>query len=148
MSSSTATGYAGDVSAKSTWDALATSPEAVLVDVRSRAEWAYVGVPVLADLGKSPLLVAWNDFDTGTRVPDFLGRLNAAVEALGVGKDAALYFICRSGSRSRNAAIMATDGGYSHCYNVEDGFEGNLGPDGHRATAGSWKAEGLPWAQS
>ena len=82
------------------------------------------------------------------RVPDFRGRLDAAIEALGVGKDAALYFICRSGSRSRNAAIEATAGGYAHCYNVEDGFEGNLSPEGHRGTAGSWKAEGLPWAQT
>ena len=141
-------GYAGDVSAQAAWDALAASPEAILVDVRTRAEWSFVGVPVLADIGKETVFVAWNDFDTGTRVPDFLGRLNAAVAAAEGGMDTPIFFICRSGGRSRNAAITATEGGYTRCYNVDHGFEGDLGPDGHRATAGSWKAEGLPWAQS
>lgn len=148
MSSTPGPGYAGDVSAKSAWDALSSSPEALLVDVRSRAEWAFVGVPVLAGIGKTTLLVAWNDFDAGARVPDFLGRLNAALEAQGARKETPLYFICRSGSRSRNAAIEATTGGYAHCYNVDNGFEGDLDPDGHRGTAGGWKAEGLPWAQT
>jgi len=148
MSSSTDIGYAGDVSAQAAWESLAASAEALLVDVRTRAEWTYVGAPVLSDIGKETVFVAWNDFDTGTRVPDFLGRLNAAVAAAEGGKDSPIYFICRSGARSRNAAIMATEGGYTRCYNVDHGFEGDLGPDGHRGTAGSWKAEGLPWAQS
>ncbi|MCB1496471.1 MAG: rhodanese-like domain-containing protein [Bauldia sp.] len=148
MSSSMDVGYAGDVSAKAAWESLAASADAILVDVRTRAEWTYVGVPVLSGIDKETLFVAWNDFDTGARVPDFLGRLTAAVAAAEGGKDSPIYFLCRSGARSRNAAITATEAGYARCYNVEHGFEGDLGPDGHRATAGSWKAEGLPWAQS
>ena len=66
----------------------------------------------------------------------------------GVPKDAPLYFICRSGNRSRQAAMLATDAGYSRAFNIEFGFEGRLGPNRHRGTAGSWKAEGLPWVQS
>jgi rhodanese-related sulfurtransferase len=62
--------------------------------------------------------------------------------------DAPLYFICRSGNRSRQAAMLATEVGYSRAFNVEYGFEGRLGSDRHRGTAGSWKAEGLPWVQS
>jgi rhodanese-related sulfurtransferase len=105
-------------------------------------------VPVLAEIGKAPLLVEWNDFDTGALVPDFEGRLKSELDRLGVKTDARLYFICRSGSRSRNAAVAATAIGYAHSYNVEHGFEGSLGPDRHRGTAGSWKGEGLPWMQT
>ena len=101
-----------------------------------------------AGIGKETILVSWDDFCSGTLVPDFTGRLKAALDEAGVATDAPIYFICRSGARSRNAAITATEAGYARCYNVEHGFEGDLGPDGHRATAGSWKAEGLPWAQS
>jgi rhodanese-related sulfurtransferase len=140
--------YAGDVSARAAWEALAADPKATLVDVRTRAEWSYVGVPVVADLGKSTALVEWDDFQSGRLVPDFIGRLSVELERRGLGKDAPLYFICRSGNRSRQAAIMATAAGYSRCFNVELGFEGRLGPDRHRGTAGSWKAEGLPWVQS
>jgi rhodanese-related sulfurtransferase len=148
MSENTAAGYAGDVSVKAAWDALGHSPEATLVDVRTKAEWAYVGIPVLTPLGKSPVLLEWDEFPSGGLVPDFVGRLRGELDKRGVPKDAALYFICRSGNRSRQAAMLATDAGYSRAFNVEYGFEGRLGPDRHRGTTGSWKAEGLPWVQS
>ena len=146
--SENAAGYAGDVSAKAAWEALSQIPEATLVDVRTTAEWAYVGVPVLAAIGKAPLLIEWDAFPSGELVPDFVGRLRAELDKRGVGADAPLYFICRSGNRSRHAAIAATAAGYTRCFNVDLGFEGRLGPDRHRGTAGSWKAEGLPWVQS
>src|SRR5579871_2633251 len=139
MSESAAAGYAGDVSAGATWDGLAKSPEATLIDLRTRAEWAYVGTPVLTSLAKSPLLLEWDEFPSGAIVPDFVGRLKRELDKLGVSQAAPLYFICRSGNRSRQAAILATQAGYSHAYNVEFGFEGRLGPDRHRGTARSWK---------
>jgi rhodanese-related sulfurtransferase len=141
-------GYAGDVSAQAAWDDLVKSSDAMLVDVRSQPEWVYVGVPVLASIGKETLLVEWDDFATRARVPDFVNRLVAALEDRGIGPEAPLYFICRSGNRSRHAAIEATAAGYRKCFNIEFGFEGRLSPERHRATPGSWKAEGLPWVQS
>jgi len=140
--------YAGDVGARAAWDELGRNPVATLVDVRTRAEWAYVGVPVLAEIGKQTALVEWDEFPTGQLVPDFAGRLKMELEKRSLGADAPLYFICRSGNRSRHAAIAATAAGYERCFNVEFGFEGRLGPEKHRGTAGSWKAEGLPWVQS
>jgi rhodanese-related sulfurtransferase len=140
--------YAGDISAKDAWQELRNSPSAALIDVRSRAEWAFVGVPALSSIGKSTVPVEWNDFATGTVVPDFVGRLKAALAENGIAADAPLYFICRSGSRSRNAAIAATADGHPACFNIEDGFEGPLDSERHRNTPGSWKAEGLPWEQS
>jgi len=140
--------YAGDISVRETWDALAGDPRAVLIDVRSAAEWSFVGVPLLVSIGKEPLMVAWNDFATGERIPDFTGRLKSALDAAGVGTDAPLYFLCRSGNRSRHAAIAATAAGYGRSYNIDIGFEGGLDANRHRATPGSWKAAGLPWVQS
>jgi rhodanese-related sulfurtransferase len=141
-------GYAGDVSARQAWESLSAEPEATLIDVRSRAEWTYVGVPALTSIGKPTVLIEWDEFPSGRLVPDFIGRLKAELDRVGAGKDAPLYFICRSGSRSRHAAIAATAAGYGKSYNVEFGFEGRLDADRHRGTKGSWKEEGLPWAQS
>ena len=147
-SASAAAGYSGDVSARQAWEQLSGTAGAVLIDVRTKAEWVYVGVPVLADIGKETVLVEWDEFPSGDRVPDFAGRLKAELDGRGIDSQAPLYFLCRSGNRSRKAAIEATGVGYAHCFNVEHGFEGQRDPDGHRGTAGSWKAEGLPWIQS
>jgi rhodanese-related sulfurtransferase len=140
--------YGGDVSAADAWRDLQAIADATLIDVRTAAEWAFVGVPALADIGKQTLFVAWNEYPSGAQVPEFVGRLEAALSEHGVGRDAPLYFLCRSGARSRSAAIVATAAGYRHAYNIEQGFEGALDADRHRATPGSWKAEGLPWVQS
>ena len=148
MSGSGGGGYAGDIGVRAAWDELARNDDAVLIDVRTRAEWTYVGVPDLAGIGKQAVLIEWDEFPSGQLVPDFVGRLKAELDARGVGADAPLYFLCRSGNRSRHGAIAATAAGYARCFNLEFGFEGRLGPDRHRATAGSWKAEGLPWVQS
>jgi len=148
MAETPAAGYAGDVSVKAAWNDLGQTPEATLVDVRTQAEWAYVGIPVLTSLGKTPVLLEWDEFPSGGLVPDFVGRLLGELDKRGVPRDAPLYFICRSGNRSRKAAMLATEAGYRRAFNVEFGFEGRLGPDRHRGTAGSWKAEGLPWVQS
>ena len=148
MSDRPVSGYAGDVSAKVAYDDLAKTPEAALIDVRTAAEWVYVGVPVLNHVGKAPILIEWDEFPSGELIPDFIARLRSELDKRRVAQDAPLYFICRSGNRSRQAAMLATDAGYSKAFNVEYGFEGRLSPERHRATSGSWKAEGLPWAQS
>jgi rhodanese-related sulfurtransferase len=148
MSEGGSSSYGGDVSAADAWRDLKATPEATLVDVRTAAEWAYVGLPTLDSIGKRVLLVAWDDFPSGALVPDFIGRLKSALATAGVGTDAPIYFLCRSGNRSRHAAIAATAAGYRRAYNIELGFEGRLDASRHRGTAGSWKAENLPWVQS
>ncbi len=148
MSSSTPGGYAGDIDPREAWDRLANEPEAVLVYVRTAAEWAYVGVPLLAAIGKPTLLVEWDEFPTGQLVPDFVRRLTAELDKFGAGKDAPVFFLCRSGTRSRHAAIAATAAGFSQAFNISHGFEGRLDAERHRGTQNSWKQEGLPWVQS
>lgn len=141
-------GYAGDVSAHETWEALVADPSAVLVDVRTVAEWNFVGLPDLERIGKRVLLVEWQRFPDMTVNVAFVEELGEALADLGVGADAPVYFICRSGARSRSAAMAATAGGFGRAFNVAGGFEGSLGPDRHRGCVDGWKASGLPWIQS
>ena len=140
-------GYGGDIGVREAWKALQAEPAATLIDVRTAAEWTFVGVPDLQSIGKATLFVAWNEYPGGV-LPDFAARLRGELGGAGISEDAPLYFLCRSGQRSRSAAMVATEAGFGTCFNVVEGFEGHLGPDGHRATEGSWKAEGLPWTQS
>ncbi len=135
--------YAGDISPTDAWELLERDAEAVLVDVRSEAEWTFVGVPDVTGLGKKLVMVSWNQWPGGTRNPQFLDELDAA----GVRGDGPTLFICRSGARSRAAAVAATEAGLAPSYNVSEGFEGDLDGSGHRGSAG-WRARGLPWRQS
>jgi len=136
-----------ETSVEETWARLRSDAGAVLIDVRTGAEWAFIGLPDLSSLGKQPVLVEWQGFPGGQPNPAFVERLGEALAAIGANKDNELFFLCRSGGRSLSAARAMTAAGYSRCRNVADGFEGPLDPNRHRGTLGGWKAKGLPWVQ-
>lgn len=141
-------GYAGDVSCVEAFAALEADPASCLVDVRTRAEWTFVGVPELGPGARAPLFVEWQSLPPAPPVVGFVDTLSRALTEAGLDHDSAIYFLCRSGGRSRSAAIALTEVGYRRCYNVVDGFEGPLDGAKHRGTVGGWKASGLPWAQT
>jgi rhodanese-related sulfurtransferase len=136
--------YAGDLTPDEAFSLLESRPDAILVDVRTQAEWAYVGVPDLSGVGRAPVLSEWVTFPDGARNPAFLEQVSAASTS----KDAPVVFLCRSGVRSVAAAEAATAAGFSAAYNVTEGFEGPSDQEGHRGTAAGWKVRGLPWKQS
>lgn len=148
MSNDDTGSYAGDVSPSEAWSALSSDRRAVLVDVRTRAEWSFVGLPSLADLGKTPITLEWQIFPSMAVNPDFVEVLGGALTTAGLAPDVPLYFLCRSGGRSRAAAIAMTSAGWERCFNIVSGFEGPLDTGGHRGGVSGWKAEGLPWTQS
>ena len=41
------------------WEALQTNPQARLVDVRTDAEWNFVGIPDLTAVRQEPVLIPW-----------------------------------------------------------------------------------------
>lgn len=131
--------YQGDIPPREAYERLKADPRAVLLDVRTAAEWNYVGIPAVDQL----LRVSWQHYPSLELNPSFV----AAVEAAGVTKDAQVLCICRSGVRSASAAAALTAAGFKNCYNVAEGFEGGRDGDGHRSTLGGWKAAGLPWVQ-
>lgn len=111
-------------------------PGAKLVDVRTRAEWDWVGrVP-------GAIEIEWNQYPGGTRNPNFIAELNRQVAP-----DSIVMFLCRSGVRSIGAATLATEVGYAASFNILEGFEGDKDSDSHRNTLGGWRHAGLPWIQ-
>ena len=115
---------------------LQEAPEAKLVDVRSKAEWDWVGrIPGSVE-------IEWQSYPGMQANPAFLNYLSSQVD-----KESLVMFICRSGGRSHRAAATATEFGYMNCYNILEGFEGDKDATGHRGNMSGWKAAGLPWIQ-
>ncbi len=130
--------YAGALTPADAAALIQAHPESHLVDVRTRAEWEWVGrVP-------GTVLIEWNTWPSGARNPDFERELLARVPE----KTHPVLFICRSGGRSHHAAMAAANLGYLLAFNVLEGFEGDKDANGHRATLSGWKVAGLPWVQS
>ncbi|MCG8621917.1 MAG: rhodanese-like domain-containing protein [Proteobacteria bacterium] len=125
---------------KEAWQRLAHQPEAVLVDVRCRAEWLFVGVPDTSPLGKKVLFVEWQDM-AGMQNPNFMEEIKAVAEG-----NAQLLMLCRSGQRSQLAAEAAVACGM-HAANITSGFEGDLDSHHKRKSINGWCADGLPWRQ-
>ena len=127
-------GYAGDVPpqlACEWWQ----KGDAVLVDVRTKAEREWVGfVPGAA-------AVSWKEWPGMAVNPDFDEQVRKAVPP---GKKALM--LCRSGVRSIAAARRATELGIE-AYNVLEGFEGDPDENGQRGKHGGWRLRGLPWRQ-
>ncbi|RMX08628.1 rhodanese-like domain-containing protein [Corticibacter populi] len=133
MTSETANGYAGDLPPQEAWQWVQDGT-AILVDVRSDAERAWVGrVPDAAD-------IAWKQWPGMVPNEDFDRQLQQ------LPRDKKLLMLCRSGVRSIAAARRATELGYT-AYNVLEGFEGDLNEQGQRGTLGGWRRRGLPWVQ-
>src|SRR5258706_7550669 len=129
--------YAGALLPLEARTLMQTVPGAKLVDVRTQAEWDYVGhVP-------ESVLIEWNTYPSGQRKPRFVGQLPARVAKT----EATVMVLCRSGARSHHAAAAASQAGYPNSYNVLEGFEGEKDPHGHRGTVGGWRFAGLPWVQ-
>jgi rhodanese-related sulfurtransferase len=132
-----------DVSPDAAYAALRDDPDAVLVDVRTDAEWNFVGLPDLSPLGKDAVLIPWQLYPSMQVNAGFADHLRRA----GVTASSKVFYICRSGARSLAAGQAAQAGGFPHAFNVADGFEGPVDAEGHRGTIAGWKAAGLPWRQ-
>lgn len=129
--------YAGALQPHEAHELVALAPGARLVDVRSHAELELVGaIP-------GAIHVEWQSWPGWVKNPHFLTQLSQATDP-----EALLLFICRSGHRSHFAAAACAAAGRGGCYNVLEGFEGDLDKaTGHRAQLNGWKQRGLPWQQ-
>lgn len=128
--------YSGALTPAEAWAVCQALPQAVIVDVRSAAEWQFVGVvpdAVRIELRAFPGMVP----NAG-----FVAQLQQQL-----GRDKTVLFLCRSGARSDEAARLAAEAGYDNVYNILEGFEGDRDSQQHRGTVNGWKAHGLPWIQ-
>jgi rhodanese-related sulfurtransferase len=126
--------YSGALTPKEAFDIWQLAPGAKLVDVRTRAEWDWVGrIPGAEE-------IEWMSYPTNQPNSHFLAQLKHQVDP-----EALVMFICRSGARSHQAACLADQAGYNECYNVLEGFEGDKDANGQRGKVGGWRHAGLPW---
>lgn len=137
-----------DASPLEAWEVLSSDGKAALVDVRTAAEWAFVGLPDLAAIGGEVLRLEWQTYPSMQVDPQFTAKLDGMLRAVGGDTESPIFFLCRSGARSAAAAAAMAGLGYSRCYNVSGGFEGQRDEEGHRGTVDGWKAANLPWKQS
>jgi len=140
----------GEVLPTDAWAILGSEINAQLVDVRTQAEWGFVGVPDVSELGHTLIRVEWAGFPGMSANPRFA---EAVMEELGDKEPGILLFICRSGVRSLRAAEavaehLSAKGVSVQCLNVAEGFEGDLDQYGHRGNHNGWKHRGLAWRQS
>ncbi len=147
MQGAAGAGPVDDVDVARAWQRLESDPHAQLIDVRTRAEWMLVGYPELGGIGKAPIFIEWRVLPGGRPDEAFLRRLEAELAIRRVPKTADLYFLCRSGVRSRLAAEAMVRLGYGACHNIGEGFEGELDENRRRGTRAGWKVSDLPWAQ-
>ncbi len=129
--------YAGALTPQEAWELLQLIPEARLVDVRTSAEWNWVGRVA------NSVEIEWMQWPANQPNPNFLAQLTQQVD-----KEAVVMFLCRSGVRSKKAATVATEAGYTSAYDILEGFEGDLDANKHRNRIGGWRFAGLPWIQS
>ncbi len=127
---------------------------AVLIDVRTRPEVAFLGMPTLARANIPFMLLDTGSWDekrsTFKMVPNdrFVARVDALMERLDLHRNDPVYLMCRSGSRSAKAAALLHANGYTQVYTVVDGYEGDKaesGPHKGRRVVNGWKNSGLPW---
>jgi rhodanese-related sulfurtransferase len=121
--------YSGDVLSLDVYNFL-HSHNGALIDVRTTPEWQ-LGLPNLADCRGNLNTISWKLAPDYTLNPEFQKTLQTALP----NKDFPLFFMCRSGGRSLDAAAAMTAAGYRNCFNVTGGFESTEG----------WKASNLPW---
>ena len=136
--------YAGDVTALEAWQILAEDRQVLLVDVRTKEECCFVGIPDLTAINKKPLFIEWHIYPSMQVNPQFLIELSKNH----VSYDTSLLFLCRSGSRSMSAAQLCANNGFISCFNIIDGFEGPLDANKQRASSFGWKMQKLAWIQS
>jgi rhodanese-related sulfurtransferase len=132
--------YRGDLPPKDAFERLQKNPSAVLIDVRTQPEWTFVGVPQVDRL----MRVSWQVYPQ----MDVNAKFVDEVRAMGLGPEAEILCICRSGARSASAATALSAAGFTNCWNVAEGFEGDKNAQGRRGATNGWKAHQLPWAQS
>jgi rhodanese-related sulfurtransferase len=148
MSSSPSHEYAGDLGIGEAWELLTRDPKVQLVDVRTVAEWNFVGLPDLTDLERRVHCIEWQGYPTMQPNPNFAADAAEALQAAGAGPETPILFLCRSGARSRAAAMAMTRAGFAKAFNIAGGFEGDPDDEGHRGLKNGWKAAGLPWRQT
>lgn len=121
---------------------LKKSAKAFLIDVRTPEEFNFVGIVDASSFDNRIALLPWQLMPAMNINPDFVNELTKSFKL-----DDELYFLCRTGGRSNQAALQAIALGFQNCYNIVNGFEGDLDSSNQRGKINGWKSSNLPWRQ-
>ena len=128
----------------------------LFLDVRTRAEAMYVGMPTTADalvpyVEHQEMMTDWDERRHMYQLEpnsDFIQEAEIRLKEKGLGKTDPVILICRSGDRSARAADLLASAGFTRVYSIAEGFEGDSAKDGAKAgqrIVNGWKNAGLPW---
>ena len=124
-------------------DRLQVNPQALFVDVRSKAEFKYVGYP------ENSILIPWIDDPDWEPNPEvFSDAVMQELDGRENLSDTEIILICRSGFRSNEALKCLENKGFTQVSHVASGFEGDLDENDHRGNLNGWRHDGMPWSQS
>lgn len=129
--------------------------EILFVDIRTRSELMFIGMPAAADAH----IPFWLDpgpgtFDGGKNTfvpkvnPDFVAAVDRRLAAKGLTRNDPVVLICQAGGRAARAANALTDAGFTQAWIIVDGFEGDPAPEGPNKglrTVNGWRNAGLAW---
>ena len=144
------------VTAQDAHDMVREAPDKVLfIDVRTRAELQFIGMPTLVD-AHVPFLVEtsspqWDEVNSTFKMapnPKFVEGIGKRLAQKGLTRDDPVILICQGGVRAARAANALTQAGYTKVYTTIDGFEGDPVADGpHKGErlVNGWRNAGLPW---
>lgn len=138
------------VNPKIAFDILKNDESSVLIDVRTDAEFLFVGVVNDSQFKNKSILLPWMVYPSMSENKEFANIIDDSLKSL-IGddhKNAKLFFLCKTGKRSNMAAQYAKNIGYNNCYNITNGFEGDCDQNKQRSNINGWKADGLPWQQN
>jgi len=122
---------------------LQNNPQALFVDVRSKAEYKYVGFP------ENSILIPWIDDPDWEPNPEvFSDSVMQELDGRENLLNTEIILICRSGYRSNDALKCLENKGFTQVSHVASGFEGDLDENDHRGNLNGWRHDGMPWSQS
>jgi len=122
---------------------LQSNSQALFVDVRSKAEYKYVGFP------ENSILIPWIDDPDWEPNPEaFSDLVMQELDGRENLSDTEIILICRSGFRSNEALKCLENKGFTQVSHVASGFEGDLDENDHRGNLNGWRHDGMPWSQS
>lgn len=144
------------LTAAEAFEAKSRNANVLFIDVRTRGEVAFLGMPTVADANVPYMeltdIADWDEKKASFKLEPnsaFLERVERLVKAKGLTKASNIIIMCRSGERSANAANLLAKAGYTSVYSVVDGYEGDMakdGPNAGRRAVNGWKNAGLPWS--
>jgi rhodanese-related sulfurtransferase len=130
------------ISPQQAFEKLTHNKHSILIDVRTPEELNFVGIVDSAKFDNRMLLLPWQILPNMQLNPNFSNELMNKTSV-----DQELIFLCRTGVRSQHSAELAKNLGYENCFNVTNGFEGDLNEQGQRGKINGWKASNLSWRQ-